>query len=218
MNNDEAIPRPLYEPPIPYTQEKIDIPGTLITDLFLRRVYLEGTSTLESIGDSIKLSHPLVEAVFHSLRHQQLVEVRGMVGEDYRFSLSEAGRQMAMDRLNLSKYAGAAPVSVGEDIKAGQAQKAEVVGKRDKLKGALSDMIVTDDLLGQLGPAIISQKAMFLYGSTGSGKTSLAERLVKVYDDYIVIPYAVEVDGQIIIMFDPVVHERVDVELLREYR
>ena len=70
--------------------------------------------------------------------------------------------------------------------------------------------MLTDALLDQLGPAIISQAALFLYGSTGNGKTSLAERLIRLYDDDVLIPYAVEVDGQIIMHYDPVVHQRLD--------
>ena len=67
-----------------------------------------------------------------------------------------------------------------------------------------------DEVLDQLGPALISQETMFLFGSTGNGKTSLAERTVKVFDDAIVVPYAVEVDGQVISVFDPVIHRQLE--------
>jgi predicted ATPase with chaperone activity len=67
-------------------------------------------------------------------------------------------------------------------------------------------------LLDQLGPALISQKSIFLYGPTGNGKTSLAERMLRVYDDSVLIPYAVEVDGQIISLYDPVVHHRIEMD------
>jgi predicted ATPase with chaperone activity len=79
---------------------------------------------------------------------------------------------------------------------------------REKLRHALSDLVVTDTLLDQLGPALISQAALFLYGSTGNGKSSLAERLIRLYEDDVLIPYAVEVDGQIILLYDPVVHQQ----------
>jgi SpoVK/Ycf46/Vps4 family AAA+-type ATPase len=65
----------------------------------------------------------------------------------------------------------------------------------------------------QLGPALISQRSLFLYGGTGNGKTSIAERLYRLHSDAVVIPYALEVDGQIVILYDPVVHERLDVEI-----
>src|SRR6476661_1519796 len=72
------------------------------------------------------------------------------------------------------------------------------------------DLIVTDRLLDQLGPALISQKSIFIYGPTGNGKTSLAERMLRVYHDAVLIPYAVEVDGQVIGLYDPVVHHKLE--------
>jgi SpoVK/Ycf46/Vps4 family AAA+-type ATPase len=61
-------------------------------------------------------------------------------------------------------------------------------------------------LLDQLGPALVSQRSLFLYGPTGNGKTSYSERLIRIYQDSVVIPYAVEIDGQIMTVYDPVVH------------
>jgi hypothetical protein len=199
-----------YRPPVPYVLDKLDIPRALVTDLFIRRVYMEGQSTLSAISETLKLSFPVVEAVFQQLRRQQLLEVLGMLGEDYRFVLSEAGRQFAIDRLRISRYSGAAPVSLREYNRAVRAQAASVRVNSQRLRQALADLVVTDELLAQLGPALVSQKALFLYGPTGNGKTSLAERLVRIYDDLIVIPYALEVDGQIILLYDPVVHGRVE--------
>jgi len=84
-----------------------------------------------------------------------------------------------------------------------------------RLKSIFSDLVVSDQLLDQLGPALISQTSIFVYGPTGNGKTSLAERMLRIYKDAVLIPYALEVDSQIISVFDPVVHrplERQDPE------
>ena len=78
------------------------------------------------------------------------------------------------------------------------------------LRQAFSDLVVSDKMLDQMGPAIISQTSIFVYGPTGNGKTSLAERMLRVYQDAVLIPYAVEVDNQIISVYDPVVHHRMD--------
>jgi SpoVK/Ycf46/Vps4 family AAA+-type ATPase len=82
---------------------------------------------------------------------------------------------------------------------------------RDTILSALDDLVLSDYIVDQLGPALISQRSLFLYGGTGNGKTSIAERLYRLHCDAVVIPYALEVDGQIIILYDPVVHERLDV-------
>ena len=141
------------------------------------------------------------------MRQQLLVEVKGMIGNDYSFSLTEKGRNLALDRYRISHYAGAAPVSLKQYNRLVKAQAAKVKVDRKTLRQAFSDMVLPDHALDQLGPAIISQNSIFLYGPTGNGKTSLAERMLRVYQDAIVMPYAVEVDGQIITLFDPVVHQ-----------
>jgi predicted ATPase with chaperone activity len=93
-----------------------------------------------------------------------------------------------------------------------KAQAAEVRIDRKALRSAFSDLVISDQLLDQLGPALISQNSIFIYGPTGNGKTSLAERMLRVYQDAILLPYSVEVDGQIISLYDPVVHQPLDVE------
>jgi MoxR-like ATPase len=144
------------------------------------------------------------------MRQQQLVEVKGMSGNDYNFVLSQAGKQMANERFQVSQYAGACPVSIKDYGAAVRAQSAKVNVDREILRNAFSDLVVSDHMLDQMGPAIISQSSIFIYGPTGNGKTSLAERMLRVYKDAILIPYAVEVDNQIISLYDPVVHQPLD--------
>jgi predicted ATPase with chaperone activity len=133
-----------------------------------------------------------------------------MIGNDYQFTLSAAGRALSGERFQISQYAGACPVSLSDYTSATEKQSAKVTITRRVLRHALSDLVVTDRLLDSLGPALISQSSIFLYGPTGNGKTSLAERLLRVYEDAVLIPYAVEVDNQIISLYDPVVHERIE--------
>lgn len=213
MNSREAMPllgdeQSLFRPPVPRDLEGLGISQGLVTDLVLRRLSLEGTSNLQSLGRILKLPISVVHTVFTGLRQQQLCEVKGMVGNDYRISLSASGRALASERFQRSQYAGAAPVSLQAYCEAVKLQQAEVKINRETLRGAFSDMVIPDALLDQLGPALIEQSSIFLYGQPGNGKSSLAERLLRVYQDAVFIPYAVEVDGQIIAVYDPVVHQR----------
>jgi hypothetical protein len=199
-----------FEPAIPQTYEELGLPQSLVLDLVLRRLLLEGFSSLQSLSQALRLSLPIVDAAFRHLRQQQLVEVKGMIGNDYTFVLSASGKQLASDRFQISQYAGAAPVSLKDYVEATRLQAAKVIVDRGSLRKALSDLVVTDHLLDQLGPALISQSSIFLYGPSGNGKTSIAERMLRVYEDSILIPYAVEVDNQIISLYDPVVHQSVE--------
>lgn len=204
--------RSAYMPAIPQTFEELGISQNIVLDLMLRRLMLEGYSTLATLSYKLKVSIPIVDLVFRHMRQQQLVEVKGMVGNDYQFILSEAGKRLASDRFQISQYAGACPVSLNQYQAATKAQSARVSVDRRVMRAAFSDLIVTDRLLDQLGPALISQTSIFLYGPSGNGKTSIAERMLRVYQDAVLIPQAVEVDGQIISMFDPVVHQPLQVD------
>ncbi|MBV6434074.1 MAG: hypothetical protein IANPNBLG_04316 [Bryobacteraceae bacterium] len=192
--------------------DDLGIQISLVTDLVLRRLLLEGFSTLTLLSQKLRLSIPIVDLVFRQLRQQQLVDVRGMNGNDYNIQLTSAGKQLASDRFQISQYAGACPVSLKDYHMATKMQSANVQVDRRVLRSAFSDMIISDRMLDQLGPALISQTSVFIYGPTGNGKTSLAERMLRVYQDAVLIPYAVEVDGQVISLYDPVVHTRLEME------
>jgi SpoVK/Ycf46/Vps4 family AAA+-type ATPase len=195
---------------MPETPEKLGIPRSLVIDLVMRRVYLSGLSNFQSLSEALKLSTSVIETIFRDLRQQQLIEVKGMTGNDYNFTLTSAGRDLAAERYRITHYAGPAPVALEDYHAATKAQAAKIRVDRKSLRQMLSDLVLTDHLLDQLGPAIISQTSIFLYGPTGCGKTSLAERLLRVYQDAILVPYAVEVDGQVVQLYDPVVHEAIE--------
>src|SRR5450755_4322261 len=206
----QTSPRTLFCPAIPQTFDDLGISQTLVLDLVLRRMLLEGFSNLQNLGNKLKLSMPILSQVFQHMRQQQLVEVKGMQGNDYNFALSQAGKQLASERFQVSQYAGSAPVSLRDYHAAIKAQSAKIHVDRRSLRTAFADLVIGDDMLDQLGPALISQNSVFVYGPTGNGKTSLAERMLRVYADVILMPYSVEVDGQIISLYDPVVHQKID--------
>jgi hypothetical protein len=202
--------RSAFNPALPQNFQELGVPESLVLDLVIRRLLIEGYSSLASLSRALRLSVPVIDSVFKHMRAQQLVEVKGMTGNDYNFLLSSAGKQLASERFQVSQYAGACPVSLKDYNAATRAQSAKVQVDRRALRQAFSDLVVTDRMLDQLGPAIISQNSIFVYGPTGNGKTSLAERMLRVYQDAVLIPYAVEVDSQIISLYDPVVHQPLD--------
>src|SRR5579862_4313124 len=204
--------RNAFSPPVPQTLAELGVPESLVLDLVLRRMLIEGYSSLAGLSRSLRISVPIIDQAFRHMRSQQLVEIKGMSGNDYNFTLSGGGKQLAAERFQVSQYAGACPVSLKEYHAATKAQSAKVHVDRSTLRSAFSDLIITDRMLEQLGPAIISQNSIIVYGPTGNGKTSLAERMLRVYQDAILMPYAVEVDSQIISLYDPVVHQKLELD------
>lgn len=208
--NQPAAAQPTFLPAAPLELQNLDIPDSIAADIMLRRVYLRGEGDLESLSESLKLALPLTNTLFQRLRQQHLFEVTRMVGKNYFFTMTAAGRDFVEKRFNLSHYVGPAPVSLDNYTTAVKSQSPVVRVTRRLLRRALLDLVLPERFLDHLGPAVMSHTSLFLYGPTGSGKTSIASRLPRIYDDVIVIPYAVEVDGQIILVFDPTVHEKVE--------
>jgi hypothetical protein len=204
--------QPSFIPNAPVDMESLGLPWSLVVDLTARRLNLDGVASLTSLVAKLRLPYAVVEAVFRHFQKEKLAEIRGSDGEGFNLSLTAAGHKFAADRMSICHYAGPAPVSLQTYCEAVRIQSARPQVNRDHLRHVFGDLVVENNVLDLIGPALISQKSLFLFGPSGNGKTSLAERLVKVYGDAVVIPYAVEVDGQIISVYDPVVHQKVGFE------
>jgi hypothetical protein len=195
---------------MPDRMEDLGISRSMVSDLILRYLWLHGSGTLAMLHDALKLSFSVLESIYHQFRQQHVIEVKGMLGNDYTFSLTTAGRALATARNEACQYVGPAPVSLQQYHDGVKAQAARVRLSRESLRQAFHDLVLPDALLDQLGPSLIGHQSLFLYGGTGNGKTSIAERLLRIYRDTVLVPYAVEVDGHIITLFDPVVHRPVE--------
>jgi len=193
-------------PNLPNCLEDLGIPRQLVTDLLLRYLWLNGSATLTALHRALHLSIRVVETLFRDLRQQQLIEVKGMAGNDYSFTLSSSGHKLAEARNQWCQYAGPCPVSIAQYREVVASQASHPAVDRESLRQAFHDLVLPDKLLDQLGPALVGRQTLFLYGETGSGKTSIAERLVRICGDTVLVPHAIEVDGHIIAVFDPAVH------------
>src|SRR3569833_203731 len=120
----------------------------------------------------MKVSIEIAETLFRRLSDQKFIEVRRMVVDDYYFGLSPSGRAMSIERSATLQYSGPVPVSLAAYTKAARAQTAQVMINRDSLRDAFADIILNDGVLDSLGPALISQRSLFLYGPSGTGKTT----------------------------------------------
>ncbi|MBI2706322.1 MAG: AAA family ATPase [Actinobacteria bacterium] len=196
----------LIEAPVPKTFDELRIPQGLVHDIVLRQALNDGKTSTVQLSEKTCISPVLIQIVIEDLRDLRYMEVQGLDGRDYQLGLTEAGRAQALDRMALCRYTGPAPVSLADYTRVIAEQTADPRVNLDQLREAFSDLVISDRLLCEVGPAAIAGGAMFLYGPPGTGKSSIAERLLRVYGDYVLVPHAVEVDSQIISVFDPVVH------------
>ena len=203
---------PRVIPPPPATIDEMDVSEGFLTDIALRHIYLRGACTIKLLGNLMKLPLEITEVLFRRLNDRGYFEVRRMEGDDYVFALSPNGRRIAVERSSTLRYAGPVPVSLKAWSEVVRAQIPSLTVTRAELRAAFSDIVISDELLDALGPALHSRGSLFLYGPSGTGKTMISERLLRVFRDTIVVPYAIEVEGQIILVADPAVHQKVDFE------
>lgn len=206
----EWRPAPGIDVGIPRTIEDLDVPESLVHDIVLRQTVAMGRTSTVQLSTKLAVSPALMTKVVEDLRDLQFLEVQGMDGRDYRLAPTGGGRDQANDRMQLSRYIGPIPVSLASYGDVIRKQHASPRINLEALKAAFSDLVIDEALLRELGPAAIAGGAMFLYGPPGTGKSSIAERLLRIYGDHVLVPYAVEVDSQIINVFDPVVHKPAD--------
>lgn len=209
ISDDAAVKPSSFQPQPATTVDETGLPRGLVFELILKRAFLEGTTTLRRLVTETKLGFGVVNTVFRNLQKEQLCEIKGMVGDDYELTLTTQGLRMAEEAYRKNQYCGPAPVPLAEYRRAVCAQAFRPRVTQESLAERLSDLVVSPELVRSLGSAIMSGGAIFLYGPTGNGKTSIAERLHRVFEDLVYIPYAVEVSGHILSVYDAVVHHAV---------
>jgi hypothetical protein len=200
-------------PPVPKTIEETGLSVDQLEQLILKTMY-GGEATGHSIADHMRLPYAIIEPLIERARAQLLVEVRGASGSGtagYRYLLTDLGRDRARQYLAISQYAGAAPIPLTAYVAEMKAlREARGYVDRDRLTRGFTHLVVKESVLEQVGPAVNAGKAVFLYGPPGNGKTVIAEGMGRTLGTDMYVPYAIDVDGHVVTVFDPVNHESLE--------
>ncbi len=192
-----------------------------IADLVLKVLYFGGYMAGHQIADIVKLPFTnVLDSVMDFLKREKFVEVRGSGGlgeAGYQYLISQRGAEKAREALERSQYAGPAPVTLQQYIYAMHMQNREkMIVHEEDMRELMRDLVVSDEQLARIGPAVNSGRSIFMYGPPGNGKTTVAETVGRlVLGDSLWIPHAFDVDGQIVRVFDSVNHELTEEEKLR---
>jgi predicted ATPase with chaperone activity len=188
------------------------LPASFVTDLALRHFSRKGALKLFTVAQHLGLSVSVMDPLLNQMRSLGLLEVprRGTLEGDISFALTDAGHRMARLAFDKCQYVGPAPVTLAAYVAQVQEQaRHQPPVRAERLRQVLKDLIIDPALLPTLGSALNSGKAVYLHGHSGTGKTYLAEHLVRTLDGHIWVPHAIYIDGEVVQVFDPIVHKRV---------
>ena len=202
----------IFRPLEPASLKESGLTAEEVERLVLKFLLQKGSALGRQISAQVCLPFNIVDPILKQLKHDMLLGFKGAADMgDYDYAITDLGRERARRYSEECTYFGAAPVSLKDYLAAMAAQSvANEEATEESLREAFSDLIINDRMFDKLGPAINSGRGMFLFGYPGNGKTSIAERITKCFGSSIWIPRALGIDGDIIRVFDPGVHEVIE--------
>jgi hypothetical protein len=209
-----AAPAALH-PPAPRTLAEAGLSEDFVTQLLLKVLHFGSDYTGLELARRVGLEFPVIEPVLDFLKRTHQCEIHGgsaLGGASYRYRITDEGRRRALLFLEHSHYVGVAPVPLRQYREYMEAYRtaAPRTVTRDRVREAFSHLVISQKVLDQVGPAVAAGHSMFVYGPPGNGKTVIAQALQHLRDGKVAIPYALEVEGQIVKLYDPVNHQRLD--------
>ncbi len=206
---------PLWRP-LPQSLAELGLPEIFLANLTLKHCFYLDTFHLGDLVERLKLSTTVLSQLLEYLRKEKYLEVRGPdplksvanpLSLANRFALTDSGKRRAALLLEYDAYVGPAPVSLEDYWQQVGRQSIKLSAITPlRLRQAFQGLVLAPDLLEQLGPAAVSGKPLFLYGPPGNGKTTIALRLGEIWDDAVLVPYAIFVEGNVIRVFDAISH------------
>jgi predicted ATPase with chaperone activity len=196
--------------PRPVSVDATGLAPELLADLLLKHLFHTGPLTSAALAERLGLPGPVVEHILQFLRQEGRLHLQtnGSFDNGPRLALTERGRQHATEALQRCGYVGPAPVPLDTYVRVVRAQATPRPGlTRESTRQAFRNIIMAEELRDRFGVAMGSGRALFIYGTAGSGKTYIASRLIGAMPGEVLLPHAVTVDNKIIRVFDSAMHE-----------
>ncbi len=203
-----------FIPPVPETIDDLGLSQSLIEQMILKLLYFRGDTSGRVLANALGLNFSVIAPIIELMKRQHLLMAKSSLGMgdiSSTFAMTEAARELARAYIDSNAYAGRVPVpleqyTVGVKL---QRNKSNWLSP-EMLASAFKHMVISETTLGQLGPAVNAGKSFLIYGQPGNGKTFLAEGLFNIDNEPIYVPFAIEYQGQVIQIFDPNYHQRID--------
>jgi len=205
--------------PPPSSINDLGLGEMFVAQLILKHCFFLDAFTLKDLTERLKLHTAIITKILDYWRQEKCMEVRGadlcdnkvnLLSMGNRYALTDGGKKRAAQLMEYDSYVGPCPVALEDywrQVAKQSIQVAEVT--REELEAPFLGLVIPPDLFEQLGPALIGGRTLFLYGPSGNGKTTIALKLGEVWQDHVLIPYAIHVHGHVIRVFDEINHRPV---------
>lgn len=212
--NIEKTPN-VTPPPSPRSLAETGLSLVMLRDILLKTMFRMNIDQVTEIARVICLPVPLTQDLVDQARGLKLLEATGTLhatsGSEMGYQLTDAGKARALDALSQSEYYGAVPIPLDayrEQVKRQSVRDIRLT--REQLVNAMGHLILPNDLLDHLGPAVTSGRSILMYGPPGNGKSSISNGIRDALGDKIYVPRALEYSGQVITVYDPIVHSKAE--------
>lgn len=205
-------------PPAPKGLQGMQLPLSMMRDILIKTMFRMNIDQVRELSTIVCLPIPVVQELIDMARSQLLLEAMGTLnannGSEMGYQLTDAGKARALDALAQSEYFGAMPVPLEiyrEQVKRQSIRN--ITMTRDRLVSAMGHLVLPDTLLDHLGPAVGAGRSILMYGPPGNGKSSISNGVRDALGDKIYIPRAIEYSGQVITVYDPIVHSAAEADV-----
>jgi len=207
----------VMSPPAPKGLAEMRLPLVMMRDILLKTMFRKNIDMVTELASAICLPTSVTQELVDMARKQKLLEATGTLnansGNEMGYQLTDAGKARALDALSQSEYFGAMPVPL--DVYREQVKRQSIrniMVTRQQLTSAMGHLILPDSLLDHLGPAVSAGRSILMYGPPGNGKSSISNGIRDALGDRVYVPRAIEYAGQVITVYDPIVHTEVEAE------
>ena len=200
-----------YTPPTPASLKEVGLNRDSLIHLIVKVLYFSGEVTGSYLSNRLRLPYTIVDELIEFIKSERMCEVKGIAGigkSSYRYVITSLGRDRAREFIEINQYTGPAPVPLSQYIDMINKEAASrLYITQESISKNFSHLVLTKQMMDLLGPAINSGRSMFVYGAPGNGKSVVSESIGTMLGGEVYIPHAIDVDGIIITVFDPINHK-----------
>jgi hypothetical protein len=200
-------------PKAPQDLEAVKHEEAALLEMVVKLAYTVPRFTTDYVVKQLHLSLPLVQHLLGKLCYEgQIEQLWQTTQASSHYKIAQQGREQAERLMEVCGYIGPAPVRMESYVAMLRWQFANSPQVQpENVISALSGLVLSPKAAQMAGLAVSSGSSLFIYGPPGNGKSSLGRQIHSALPGDYWMPYAINIGDSVIRLYDPHVHQRVEV-------